>query len=308
MTARLSARRLGFSLIEVLVVIGLIGLLLGLLMPAVQKVREAASRTHCQNNLRQIGLAMHHHESAWGRLPPSYSRHKVGTHLHHLMGWTLLLLPYIEQEPLWRLTQAAKQSGVQDYENPPHVGLATVIPLYTCPSDGGRLSEPITDDRGYTAAYMSYTGVSGGKLTGAPLAPLQRGALDYAVGVPLTAIRDGTSQTLLVGERPPPGRWFSGAWYSPGLPDPSLANGDYAFGLASSVRIEFDVGNCAGPFKFGPGRIENPCDSWHFWSLHSGGANFVFADGSVRFLSYSVEPLMIALATRAGGETVALTD
>ena len=68
-----------------------------------------------------------------------------------------------------------------------------------------------------------------------------------------------------------------------------------------------DLG-CRGPIRYGPGRLTNRCDVLHFWSLHSGGANFVFCDGSVRFLPYSAEPIMVALATRAGGETVALPD
>jgi prepilin-type processing-associated H-X9-DG protein len=66
----------------------------------------------------------------------------------------------------------------------------------------------------------------------------------------------------------------------------------------------WDIGPCRGPFVFGPGRFDNPCDSYHFWSLHLGGANFAFCDGSVRFLSYAAAPLLPALATRAGGESV----
>ena len=113
---------------------------------------------------------------------------------------------------MWRVTLDAKKADKIDYHNPPHVGLATVIPLYACPSDG-RLSSPITAD-GFTAAYCSYVGVMGGKL-GNDLPLLQRGALQRLHGVPTTAITDGASNTLLVGERPPPRRKFSGTWYGP---------------------------------------------------------------------------------------------
>jgi prepilin-type processing-associated H-X9-DG protein len=65
---------------------------------------------------------------------------------------------------------------------------------------------------------------------------------------------------------------------------------------------------CQGPFRYGPGRLENPCDSYHFWSLHPAGANFLFADGSARYLSYAAEPIMVALATCRGGEVVSLPD
>lgn len=121
----------------------------------------------------------------------------------------------------------------------------------------------------------------------------------------MTDITDGTSQSLYIGERPPPGIAFSGNWYTLDSPDPELA---YSLGLVFasgiSVRSEHAQGPCRGPFRFGPGRTANPCDSNHFWSLHSGGANFAFADGSVRFLPYSADSILPALATRAGGEVV----
>ena len=127
-------------------------------------------------------------------------------------------------------------------------------------------------------------------------------------GVRLTSITDGTSHSLLLGERTPPGRLFVGAWYDPGIPETSWGVDSYGRGICLAAQIDFDVGKCHGPFRFGPGRIENPCDSNHYWSLHPGGANFAFADGSVHFLSYSAASVLPALATRAGGEVVAIPE
>lgn len=285
--------RRGFSLVELLVVIGLLGLLAGLLLPAVQRVRESAARLRCQNNLRQLGLACHHYHDARGALPAAYQAVRIGGRPAAGLTWFVLLLPYVEQDALWRETVRAYEQDWYSFHNPPHVGLATVIPLYYCPTDG-RLAAPVTDDRGFTAAYTSYTGIAGGTTAD--------GAMRADRGVRFAEITDGTSRTLLAGERPPPGRLLVGNWYTL----------ESAAGQAQlPYQTMFSEGNrngCRGPFRFGPGRVENPCDQFHFWSLHPGGANFVCADGSVHFLPYSAEPVMVALATRAGGEAVDLPD
>lgn len=296
MSRNRALRRPGFSMIELLVVIGLIALMLGLLLPAIQRVRETAAATGCRNNLRQLGLACHHYHDSYHVLPPAFVF--VGGR-GIPMGWTTLLLPYLEKEALWERSLAAYAAEPVTYRNPPHVGLTTVIPTYACPSDS-RLSAPITDDQGYTAAYGSYMGVVRAGNAGAMAVP----------GVPLNAITDGASQTLLIGERPPPGRLYAGAWYSPALADPSWAYDDYSLGRGPAMDVfypyPYNAGSCMAPFHFGPGRLDNPCDCNHFWSLHPGGAHFLFADGAVHFLSYSAEPIMIPLATRAGGEAVQL--
>lgn len=301
MSRKRCARRAGFSLVEVVVVIGVIGLLMGLLLPAVQKVREAASRTSCANNLRQIGHACHLYHDGQRTLPRAATLMKAGSRSFQI-PWGVVLLPYLEQEGLWRQSQAAFRTVPVGCLNPPHEGLATVVPIYTCPSDG-RLDSPITDDPGYTAAYGSYTGVCGGTT--------HDGSMIWSRGIRFAEITDGTSQTLLIGERPPPGRLLAGSWYTLDVGDFSWLLDEYWLGGrrgAMPVSWTRDVGRCRGPFWFGPGRVENPCDCNHFWSLHPGGANFVFADGSVRFLSYSAAPVMVPLATRAGGEVIPSLD
>jgi prepilin-type N-terminal cleavage/methylation domain-containing protein/prepilin-type processing-associated H-X9-DG protein len=306
------ASRQGFNLIELLVVIGIIGLLIGLLLPAVQSAREAAARASCENNLRQIGLASGNFESAHGNLPPSSVDVRTiipvtyrGSGIN--LDWQVLLLPYIEQSALWQTTLEAYKLDLNSSQNPPHIGLATVIRIYACPSDG-RVMDPITDNQGYTAAYGSYQGVSAGAPKINPIEPsmtlpLNDGVMRLGQGVRFAEITDGTSQTLLIGERPPGGRYLAGAWYTTweaGTYD------DYSFGRypAMAVYWPFNAGHCRGPFYFGPGRISNPCDFNHFWSLHPGGAHFLFADGSVHFLPYSAASVMVPLATRAGGEVI----
>ncbi|MBX9624428.1 MAG: DUF1559 domain-containing protein [Gemmataceae bacterium] len=285
------------SLIEVLVVIGITGVLVGLLMNAVQSARAAAARVSCANRMRQIGLAATMHHDAQGALPqPSaFVWRYPPSRRRAYVPWTNVLLPYIEQDALWRTIQPAYATS-SGYENPPHVGLTTVVPVYTCPADG-RLTAPITDDLGYTAAYGSYQGV---------IAPRDNpAAMDYLRKVRMTDVTDGTSQTLLIGERPPPGRALAGNWYSLYLPDSTLPySTGYMYASALAVQGEATgSGRCRGRYYFGPGRIENPCDSYHFWSFHPGGGNFLFVDGSVRFLPYSANGVLPALATRAGGET-----
>ena len=288
--------RTGLTLIETLVVIGLIGLLLALLLPAIGGARDSAARLSCSSKLRQICLATHHYEQDHGCLPPRPPRVLAGSP-ESLRGvsWLGLILPYIEQDGLWQVTQEAFRLDPVNLHNPPHVGLSTVIRLYVCPSDG-RLDSP--HGLGAGRAYSSYLGVSG-TFTGQPDGVLTGGQ----VLVRLTDITDGTSNTLMVGERPPSNHFMSGAWYV----------GDYGMFQGSILPVEYVQNprfhNCwPAPgmvsYQFGPGRIDNRCDEFHYWSLHRGGANFGFADGSVHFLPYSVRPLMQALASRSGGEVV----
>ena len=159
MSAAHRPRRRGFSLVEVLVVIGVTGLMLGLLLPAVQQARAAATRTACANNLKQIGLACHGYHDSHKGLPRAQGLITSGS-AKYLVPWEVLLLPELGQDALWQQTHAAFGSAPVGYLNPPHLGLTAVIKTYTCAADA-RLAAPITDDRGYTAAYGSFVGVSG---------------------------------------------------------------------------------------------------------------------------------------------------
>ena len=120
----------------------------------------------------------------------------------------------------------------------------------------------------------------------------------------LRNITDGTSSTLMVGERPASTDCQFGWWYA-GTGQLGTGSADMILGVREKNLLPVTVGSCApGSYPYSPGSVNNQCDMFHFWSLHSGGAHFLLADGSVRFLAYSAAPIMPALASRAGGEAV----
>lgn len=294
----------GTTLVELLVVIGILGVLMGLLIPAVQQIRESAARTKCQNNFRQIGLALHGFHASHGRLPPNPTAPYPNPNPNAVLSIWALILPGIEQGPLWSASEAACGVDPVPYHNPPHVGYSTVVPTYVCRDDGNS-AYPRTDRFQTTAAYTSYIGVAGNGD-----AARGAGVLGKRPGIALTDIHDGASQTLMVGERPPPdtliaGRWYTIVWDSAwGL----VAGPDETMAVVPALLPD-DIACARAPLRFGPGRVENPCDRYHFWSLHPGGSNWLFADGSVRYLTYAtLEPTLSALASRAGGEAVTLPD
>jgi prepilin-type processing-associated H-X9-DG protein len=125
--------------------------------------------------------------------------------------------------------------------------------------------------------------------------------------VRLREIADGTSNTLMVGECPPSADGILGWWYA-GWGQAKDGSAEALLGVAEWNDGPFYRKCPRGPYSYVPGRLTNQCDMFHFWSLHPGGANFVFCDASVRFLPHSAAPLMPALATRSGGEAVSLPD
>jgi prepilin-type N-terminal cleavage/methylation domain-containing protein/prepilin-type processing-associated H-X9-DG protein len=292
-------RRPGFTLIELVVVIGILGILFSLTLPAIQRVRESGARVRCLNNLRQIGIALHAFHGTFGQFLPLPVVNKDKADPNACLGWMALILPQMGESPLYEFSVQACQLDPFPLDNPPHVGMATVVKSYVCPDDP-RLFEPLVDQSRILASYTSYIGIGGCHAPGASFG--QIGTLGYFPGCRLSQITDGTSTTLMVGERPPPASLQAGWWY------PMFAsfsnfrgpNNDLILGLPAPA----DDPCLIVKGTFGPGRLDNPCDRYHLWSLHPGGANFLFADGSVRFLSYSAEPIMMALASREGGEVV----
>jgi prepilin-type N-terminal cleavage/methylation domain-containing protein/prepilin-type processing-associated H-X9-DG protein len=272
--------RRGFTLIELLVVIAIIAILIGLLLPAVQKVREAAARAKCANNLKQIALACHAYESAYGNLPPGRNP-AAPTQFTGAGGWLYQLLPFVEQGPLFERCQQAF-----------HPTIATPVPLYYCPSDG---RGDVTGQGGTTLGQESagltwYVGVTGATYTGAVPAG-EGGVFDPPARVRVTDVTDGTSNTLMIGERPPAADLVFGWW--------SYSDYDNLLGTKNYLSL---YPNCPLPGLFSPGVVTDNCSTTKFYSLHPGGANWAFGDGSVRFLPYSAQAATIPLATRAGGE------
>lgn len=305
---RIGYRWLGFTLVELLVVLTIIAVLMALLLPAVQAAREASRRSHCQNNLKQIGLAVLSHESVARKLPISVSPFDEGPRpwpKRDGRGWILTILPQLEQQALYDKfaavfgTDFLSGGGLRD----PSVqeAMRTPLPVLHCPSDGSadRTSTDQWQWEGTPVALTNYKGSIGDNRMGGSQSmhpgrepdcistgkcPGLFHRLTYQVPVTIADIRDGTSNTFMVGEDVPEHNAHSTAFY---------ANGDYA--------------SCHAPLNFFPDP-PRPRDWWDvmsFRSRHPGGASFCFADGSVQFVRQDIDyALYRALSTKAGREPV----
>ena len=289
--------RRGVTLVEVLVVVAVVGALVAVAVPAVQKVRAAAARAGCQNNLKQVALGVHGFHGRTGGLPPRpFGDFRDPNSTLSRLG---LVLPDVGQGPLWAATVAAYRADSRPWRNPPHVGLVTPVPVFSCPADG-RLAAPLAAPAGVPFGGGSYVAVSGGQPNRVD------GALGPQPGVRLADIIDGTANTLLVAERPPPDSGQAGRWYTGSVDSrwgDHLGPDDFMDVVGT---VWGDDPECAGtPAAFGFGRLDNPCDRYHFWSLHPGGANFAFADGSVKFIKDAIAPrVWVALHSISAGDVV----
>lgn len=287
----------GFTLVELLVVIAIIGLLLGVTIPAVQNARAAARRLECANSLREITLAAQQYQAARQVFPPGVTSFSVHAGQMPRGSFLVHLLPYVEQTPLY---DQAKRDWIAS-PNPfsLHSGLQRVVPLYQCSSDPRSGSAQWTHDN-RLVALTSYVGNAGTNYS------TKDGILFLDSNTRPSQIRDGLSNTLLIGERPPSADAWYGWWYA-GVGQQGSGSPDMLLGaLELNQHTTHDAAACGeGPYQFGPGRVDQQCSLFHYWSLHSGGANFSFCDGSVRFLSYELSPeILPALATASGREVV----
>ena len=309
-------RRLGgFTLIELLVVIAIIAVLIALLLPAVQSAREAARRSQCVNNLKQIGLALHNYASTSGVFPPGYSSFykrdsgDAGTAEDDIgpgWAWGSMILPQLEQKPIYdainfNLTMTfAANTTIQTLR----------MAAYLCPSDVTKELVPVRNEGNtatiYTVGSGNYVGMYGvGEIGDAPGAGTglfyRNSRTSYA------DILDGTSQTISQGERSHNLSYVT--WTG-------RAVGGYLF-KTSSFEGGTDTYNPDPEESFtmilGPVGTENgPRTPNHptahvedYWSRHPGGVNCLFADGSVHFIKNSISPpAWQALATRSGGEVL----
>jgi len=287
---------------ETIVVIAILSLLVSLVIPAIQYARAASDKLVCQDNIRQLGVAFHHRQSATGTfIPKAWSRKSDALDL----SWMVQILPEIEQDALYAKSIQALGVTRNLQANPPHAGLSTVVPLYACPSDG-RLKQAMTDTYRVTASYTSYIG----------LGAAQKGGVSFVgafgmVRPTLSHIHDGLSNTVMLSERPPPGDLSAGKWYSAAMYNAKTCEGpNTVISLGAIPGFLAACGNRCSPslVSLGPGRLENPCDRFHLWSMHGKGAFFLFADGSVRFLGYATDPIIPELVSVNGGDPVEIPE
>lgn len=270
--------RRAFTLIELLVSIAIIGTLLGLLIPAVQKVRESANRVKCLNNCKQLALALHLYHDAENRFPQGCGETPNAFGFPSAsptnLSWLTLLLPHLEQQSVYALGYPADDSKQ--------------IKTFQCPSD------TIVESLGV------YEGFVPGALT-SYLAVFDRNATIYPRS--RTRIQDitaGTSNVAGAGERPPSPEptwgWWAWGMLDSGLPIKGLG---IEPGPGIDNEVTFSGITCTNSTNYGPPQGQW-CDVLKFHSRHPGGANWIFMDGSARFLTYDAK--MPAMTSRAGGE------
>jgi prepilin-type processing-associated H-X9-DG protein len=267
-------------------------LLVGVMLSAVQKVRGTLARAECAAHLQQIGLGLNHYHDTHGSFPPGLS-YRGGTDPMPFLSWLARILPFIEQEQMWRATVDAFSKDLRFTHDPPHIVRGRVVALFICPADS-RVRSPARLGSA-NVGLTSYLGVSGHNLRSVD------GILFLDSKTNSADVTDGLSNTIIVGERPPSTDLVLGWWYA-GEGQNRTGSGDSVIGVRELNVDVWGPGCRRGPYQFTPGRTTNQCDAFHFWSPHSGGANFIFCDGSVRFLAYSADAIITALATRAGGE------
>lgn len=291
-----SSRR-GFTLVELLVVIAIIGILIALLLPAVQAAREAGRRTACINNLRQMGIGLHNYHDTYNKFPPAHANN--GTlfgqppmpDTYDYFSWMTRILPFIEQNSLYSDINLNAWPWWQHPIN------ETLLPVFQCPSD--RRTYLVALFGSNRVALTEYLAVNGTNQLAFD------GVLYINSTVPMGGILDGTSNTLLVGERPPSFDLAYGWWFAGSGAYPFFGAADVCLGV-NEIK---DPNNRSDRDFFRHGDIAEPSNThmWHFWSLHPTGSNFLLADASCRFIHYDVgQGLLNAAATRSGGEPAGL--
>jgi prepilin-type N-terminal cleavage/methylation domain-containing protein/prepilin-type processing-associated H-X9-DG protein len=322
MRRRTTDRPSGFTLIELLVVIAIIAVLVGLLLPAVQKVREAANRLQCSNNLKQLGLAMHNYYDAQGSLPSNVRPLAVGT---VRVRWATFLLPYYEQDNLRRAYDLTK-----NWSDPANLPVTSQrIKLLECPSSPNpeRLDGAPENNWVGTVATGEYAGIYGidpRLLTLGLVDKVADGVVSRIQAVKFADISDGLSNTLHLTESAgKPNFWRAGKKIADATPTDRVNGGawsrpssEVALLAGSSTDGATLPGPCALNCTNGEdilGQYPDPYfgvdGTGQVYGFHTGGVNALFADGSVHFINQNIDIRVFArLVTRNGGEAISASD
>jgi len=357
-------KRLGFTLIELLVVIAIIAILIGLLVPAVQKVRAAAARAQCQNNLKQLGLALQSYHDTYKKFPVGeFNDDNVN------WGWGVAILPYIEQQPLYNalisdttvtrfmifipggglnkhpllgtsndadtnranatVGTITEQAGGTVNRLAGNGAAQTALSVFMCPSDGWPTNTSTrnlgksnylgcmgSDTSGSAAPYTWASWSNPGGVSGANGMLLQSNTNTQTYPVSMAMCTDGTSNTVFVGEVTANanayGSYNGGNLTTPGVylvnetnRFPVWAGGSPSYGGQGTQMNYFRFMDVLYPLNLKNTGTDSRPDRC-YGSQHTGGANFLFVDGSVRFISDGIDPTIYrAMGTRNGGEAVA---
>ena len=337
----MTRRRPGFTLIELLVVIAIIATLIALLVPAVQKVREAAARTQCSNNLKQIGLALHNYHDTNKAFPQTYKPLATpdptappGTGTYGASVFTLIL-PFIEQNPVYNQIDTKRAALSRFNMSPSNPVYSTVIPIYLCPSAPG---QPTTEYSAELANSFSNFGITvsyppgmiWGRTDYAPDAGMSADIPGISINagpsiicqppdgpVRMTDITDGTSNTMMIIEDAARPTWYgskgpatvAGYTGAPGTtPQGGGAWADPLNYIATNGGDPSGSGIAAGGGFMGippaPWTCASGCtNDSEIFSFHTGGSNVCFGDGSVRYVRDGLTMNQaFALLSRAGGE------
>lgn len=325
-----SRKARGFTLIELLVVIAIIAVLIALLLPAVQQAREAARRSQCKNNLKQLGLALHNYESTFTQFPPSRINLSSPT---YQKSWVVMCLPYLDQAPVYNV-----YDGNLNWFDPANdAATTTVLPVLLCPSASGRSSYPsqilysdisggqrsadrpqwgLVDYGSINAVRNAFNVVSGGVSYGTKE---KDGALARGPGgTPLAWISDGLSNTIALaedagrpslwlyrkpGKNPKSGNANNTGWAADGWGWADI-NGGFSLDGSGPTGINNSTSGSGATTIVGSCLINCSNDS-ELYSFHVGGVQALMCDGAVRFISENISGrTLTALATRAEGEIV----
>lgn len=285
--------RNAFTVIELLVVVTIVSILTAMILPAVQAARAAARRMSCQNNMRQISLALINHEATFKYLPP-------GTNLsrdRRFQSWCAKILPFMEHSSIFNETEEAFRKSPSAFNARYHENLATTIPTLSCPEDSRVAQVAFAPRNRRLVGLTSYMGSLGENFV------LKNGLLYGGSSIRFSEVSDGLSNTILIGERPPSptneyGWWYAGVGAGDGTLDHTVGGKE----VAKSIYADCDN----TPFFFRKGSVLNECSVSHFWSLHNSGANFAFADGAVHFIVYEASDQVLKASTRSGHEIFAV--